>query len=85
MGRITERHSVDGSDVLAGTLLDARVDLNLHQVKAALFAFKSPLSKSTMLADEIGAPLGGLDVRSAWAQFLVAYHQAWSGSHRIRT
>lgn len=39
---------------LAGTLLDAQVDLNPHQVEAALFAFKSPLSKGAVLADEVG-------------------------------
>ncbi|MGB0683716.1 MAG: SNF2-related protein [Magnetovibrionaceae bacterium] len=39
---------------MAGTLLDAQVDLNPHQVEAALFAFKSPLSKGAILADEVG-------------------------------
>lgn len=39
---------------LAGTLLDAQVDLNPHQVEAALFAFKSPLSRGAVLADEVG-------------------------------
>jgi SNF2 family DNA or RNA helicase len=34
--------------------LDAQVDLNPHQVEAALFAFKSPLSKGAILADEVG-------------------------------
>ena len=33
---------------------DAQVDLNSHQVEAALFAFKSPLSKGAILADEVG-------------------------------
>ena len=35
-------------------MLDAQVDLNPHQVEAALFAFKSPLSKGAILADEVG-------------------------------
>ncbi|MHB2165635.1 SNF2-related protein [Alsobacter sp. R-9] len=39
---------------LAAPLLDAQVDLNPHQVEAALFAFKSPLSKGAILADEVG-------------------------------
>jgi len=39
---------------LAAALLDAQVDLNPHQVEAALFAFKSPLSKGAILADEVG-------------------------------
>jgi SNF2 family DNA or RNA helicase len=30
------------------------VDLNPHQVEAALFAFRSPLSKGAILADEVG-------------------------------
>jgi len=48
------RHSVADAAKLAGTLLDAQVDLNPHQVEAALFAFKSPLSKGAVLADEVG-------------------------------
>jgi SNF2 family DNA or RNA helicase len=48
------RHSAGDSEKLAGTLLDAQVDLNPHQVEAALFAFKSPLSKGAILADEVG-------------------------------
>src|SRR3954454_4088497 len=48
------RHSVADAAKLAGTLLDAQVDLNPHQVEAALFAFKSPLSKGAILADEVG-------------------------------
>ena len=39
---------------LASTLVDAQVDLNPHQVEAALFAFRSPLSKGAILADEVG-------------------------------
>lgn len=48
------RHSASDSEKLASTLLDAQVDLNPHQVEAALFAFKSPLSKGAILADEVG-------------------------------
>src|SRR5690606_13696064 len=33
-----------GEDQLSSVIVDARVDLNPHQVDAALFAFKSPLS-----------------------------------------
>lgn len=49
-----KRHSVADAEKLAGALLDAQVDLNPHQVEAALFAFKSPLSKGAILADEVG-------------------------------
>ncbi len=51
---LRRRHSVSDSEKLAGALLDAQVDLNPHQVEAALFAFKSPLSKGAILADEVG-------------------------------
>ncbi|MCK9192274.1 MAG: hypothetical protein M0P19_00155 [Nevskia sp.] len=34
--------------------MDAQVDLNPHQLEAALFACKSPLSKRTILADKVG-------------------------------
>jgi SNF2 family DNA or RNA helicase len=51
---LTRQHSVGDSEKLAGALLDAQVDLNPHQVEAALFAFKSPLSKGAILADEVG-------------------------------
>jgi len=51
---LRKRHSVADSEKLAGALLDAQVDLNPHQVEAALFAFKSPLSKGAILADEVG-------------------------------
>jgi len=51
--------------------MDAQVDLNPHQVDAALFAFKSPLSKGAILADEVG--LGktieaGLVMTQKWAE-----------------
>lgn len=36
------------------SLLDASVDLNPHQLEAALFALRSPLSKGVILADEVG-------------------------------
>jgi hypothetical protein len=48
----------DSVERLAAALVDAQVDLNPHQVDAALFAFKSPLSKGALLADA-GALLGG--------------------------
>lgn len=51
---LTRQRSVADSEKLAGALLDAQVDLNPHQVEAALFAFKSPLSKGAILADEVG-------------------------------
>ena len=43
---------------LTASLQDAQVDLNPHQVEAALFAFKSPLSNGAILADEVGLEIG---------------------------
>lgn len=56
---------------LTASLQDAQVDLNPHQVDAALFAFKSPLSKGAILADEVG--LGktieaGIILSQQWAE-----------------
>jgi SNF2-related domain len=51
---LRRRHSVSDPEKRAGASLDAQVDLNPHQVEAALFAFKSPLSKGAILADEVG-------------------------------
>lgn len=39
---------------LAATLSDAQVDLNPHQIEAALFAFKSPFGKGIIMGDETG-------------------------------
>src|ERR1700712_4588983 len=39
-----------GEDALAQSLSTARVDMNPHQVDAALFAMASPLSKGVLLA-----------------------------------
>src|SRR5262245_44030952 len=68
---LTKRCASDSIEKLAGALMDAQVDLNPHQVEAALFAFKSPLSKGAILADEVG--LGktieaGLVLSQRWAE-----------------
>jgi ERCC4-related helicase len=51
---LTKRCPSDSVEKLSATLMDARVDLNPHQIEAALFAFQSPLSKGAILADEVG-------------------------------
>ncbi|WP_297469925.1 SNF2-related protein [Acidithiobacillus sp.] len=51
---LTRRAAGDTVDSLASTLVDAQVDLNPHQVDAALFACKNPLSRGVILADEVG-------------------------------
>ncbi len=43
---LTRRFPSDSEARLASALVDADVDLNPHQVDAALFAFRSPLSKA---------------------------------------
>src|ERR1700730_17619546 len=68
---LTKRSSSDSMDKLAGAVASAQVDLNPHQVDAALFAFRSPLSKGALLADEVG--LGktieaGLVLAQKWAE-----------------
>jgi adenine-specific DNA-methyltransferase len=55
----------------AGVVAGAQVDLNPHQVDAALFAFNSPLSRGALLADEVG--LGktieaGIVLSQKWAE-----------------
>lgn len=50
---LTRRAAV-GLDRLSMSLFDAAVDLNPHQIEAALFALQSPLSKGVLLADEVG-------------------------------
>ena len=56
---------------LTGALMSAQVDLNPHQIEAALFALKNPLNEGIMLADEVG--LGktveaGLVLCQLWAE-----------------
>jgi len=48
------RKAAGGMDRLSMSLFDAAVDLNPHQIEAALFALESPLSKGVILADEVG-------------------------------
>ena len=48
------RRAASGIDRLSMSLFDAAVDLNPHQIEAALFALQSPLSRGVILADEVG-------------------------------
>lgn len=48
------RRAASGMDRLSTALFDAAVDLNPHQIEAALFALHSPLSSGVILADEVG-------------------------------
>ncbi|MEI6049433.1 MAG: SNF2-related protein [Bacteroidota bacterium] len=67
---LTKRYSSNSLEKFTASLSDAQVDLNPHQVDAALFAFKSPLSKGAVLTDEVG--LGktieaGIVISQKWA------------------
>jgi len=69
---LTKKCSSDSDERFAGTMVDAQVDLNPHQIDAALFAFHSPLSRGAILADEVG--LGktieaGLLISQKWAEY----------------
>lgn len=46
--------SSKAEDSLTQTIASARVDMNPHQVEAAMFALASPLSHGVILADEVG-------------------------------
>jgi SNF2 family DNA or RNA helicase len=66
-----ELSRVGGVDRIGRALFDACVDLNPHQIEAALFALRSPISKGVLLADEVG--LGktieaGLVLCQYWAE-----------------
>lgn len=51
---LTLQHAGGGMDRLSQALFNASVDLNPHQIEAAVFALRSPLSKGVLLADEVG-------------------------------
>ncbi|HNO74231.1 MAG TPA: SNF2-related protein [Nitrosomonas mobilis] len=68
---LTRRAAGGTVESLAPTLVDSQVDLNPHQVEAALFACTNPLSRGVILADEVG--LGktieaGLVISQRWAE-----------------
>jgi len=68
---LTRRSADDDTGRLSSALSDAQVDLNPHQIEAALFALRNPFSKGVILADEVG--LGktieaGLLLSQLWAE-----------------
>jgi len=67
---LTKQCSSHQLEKLNKSIFNATVDLNPHQLDAALFAFRSPLSRGAILADEVG--LGktieaGLIISQLWA------------------
>lgn len=68
---LTRRYPSNSYERFSESLNNAQVDLNPHQVEAAYFAFKSPLSNGAVLADEVG--LGktieaGILLSQKWAE-----------------
>lgn len=51
---LDRKRSESDEDKFTSVLTEAMVDLNPHQIDAALFAFRSPLSMGAILADEVG-------------------------------
>jgi len=68
---LTRKCSSRELEKLNQSIFNATVDLNPHQIDAALFAFRSPLARGAILADEVG--LGktieaGRIVSQLWAE-----------------
>jgi|694.fasta_scaffold54940_2 adenine-specific DNA-methyltransferase len=68
---LRQRQSADSSRRLSAAIAGSAVDLNPHQIDAALFALRSPLGHGVVLADEVG--LGktieaGLVISQCWAE-----------------
>lgn len=70
------REGVATEETLTQSLSSARVDLNPHQVDAAMFALRSPLSKGVLLADEVGL---GKTIEAA----LVLSQRWWEGRRNL--
>ena len=51
---LTRQCAANDVDRLSQSLFDATVDLNPHQINAALFALNNPLNQGVILADEVG-------------------------------
>ncbi len=71
IAHLLTRRGTEGVDRLAQSLFDASVDLNPHQIEAAVFALENPLAEGVVLADEVG--LGktieaGLVLTQLWAE-----------------
>jgi superfamily II DNA/RNA helicase len=71
---LTLRGSGGSIETLSRSIANARVDLNPHQVDAALFALRSPLSNGVLLADEVGL---GKTIEAG-----IVLSQRWAERHR---
>lgn len=68
---LTLQNPANSVSKLGRSVLNSTIDLTPHQIDAALFVFKNPLSKGAILADEVG--LGktieaGLVISQLWAE-----------------
>lgn len=68
---INLKRSIFDKQFISKGVSSSSMDLNPHQINAALFALKSPFSKGVILADEVG--LGktieaGLVIAQKWAE-----------------
>jgi hypothetical protein len=71
---LTHRRRGGDLDRIGQALFDAAVDINPHQIEAALFALQNPLSKGVLLADEVGL---GKTIEAA-----LVLGQYWAERHR---
>ena len=65
---LTQRNA---ENMLIATLQNSKLDLNPHQVEAALFALRSPFSRGIIEADEVGLGktiVAGLIIAQKWAE-----------------
>ncbi len=61
----------NAENMLIATLQDSKLDLNPHQIEAALFALRSPFSRGIIEADEVGLGktiVAGLIIAQKWAE-----------------
>lgn len=68
---LTQKSDEDKVGMIIATLQDSKVDLNPHQIEAALFALRSPFSRGIIEADEVGLGktiVAGIVVAQKWAE-----------------
>lgn len=68
---LTRQTAENSVATLAATLQDSKVDLNPHQIEAALFALRSPFCRGIIEADEVGLGktiVAGIVIAQKWAE-----------------
>src|SRR6266700_3152859 len=66
---LTRRFSSEKFEKLSQSLFNATVDLNPHQIEAALFAFRSPVGQYWRTKSVLGKPIeAGLIISQLWAE-----------------